>query len=583
MNQTQQLRYFLYARKSSESEDRQMASIEDQIKEVKKIASELGLEIVAVYSESKSAKAPGRKVFNEMLLQIEKGKADGILCWKLNRLARNPVDGGKISWMLQQNIIQHIQCYGRDYKPSDNVLMMQVELGMANQFVKDLSVDVRRGARAKAERGWNPSARLPIGYIHNKDTKRKVHSKEIAIDKKRYHIVRELWELMLTGDYSLADIKREGDRLGLVSENKRLYATNTYHKMFSNEFYYGYFYWKNDKGFLIRHKGKHQKMITEEEFEKVQYSIGIYKKATRPKKYNYPYKGLLKCGECNSSITAERKYQVRCTGCRFKFSCMHREDCPKCKTKIKDMENPTVIDIIYYRCSKRKQKCSQKFITQIALEQQFLTVLKGIEVPQDFYDLMTKELESLNLDSDNKERQVIVVHKKRISELNNRLKSLTLMRADAEIDRNDFNEMKKETNETIKTLEKEIENSNYREIYWLEIAKDYLNVALNASKIIKNKDTFIKKGLLSKLGSNQLLLDQKVHFIRVKPLLAIKKCFDYYTAEKERFELKNHHKKQGDLQGFYTQNSSWCTELNNVRTSSIELNTIKTNTDLLVA
>ena len=85
-----EVKYFLYARKSSESEDRQVNSIEDQIKEINKISKRLNLKVVGVFKESMSAKAPGRKIFNEMLMQIENGEADGILCWKLNRLARNP-------------------------------------------------------------------------------------------------------------------------------------------------------------------------------------------------------------------------------------------------------------------------------------------------------------------------------------------------------------------------------------------------------------------------------------------------------------------------------------------------------------
>ena len=86
--------------------------------------SRQGLTIVDTISESKSAKAPGRIEFNRMLERIRKGEATGILCWKLNRLARNPIDGGQISWMLQQNTIQSIQTYSAEYKPTDNVLMM---------------------------------------------------------------------------------------------------------------------------------------------------------------------------------------------------------------------------------------------------------------------------------------------------------------------------------------------------------------------------------------------------------------------------------------------------------------------------
>ena len=102
------LRYFIYCRKSSEAEDRQVLSIESQTSELRKLAKKLNLSIVEVISESRSAKSPGRPLFNQMLKRINQGKADGIICWKLDRLARNPIDGGQIIWMLQQGIIKHI-------------------------------------------------------------------------------------------------------------------------------------------------------------------------------------------------------------------------------------------------------------------------------------------------------------------------------------------------------------------------------------------------------------------------------------------------------------------------------------------
>eukprot|EP00825_Cyclidium_porcatum_P049897 TRINITY_DN872_c0_g1_i3.p1 TRINITY_DN872_c0_g1~~TRINITY_DN872_c0_g1_i3.p1 ORF type:complete len:258 (+),score=38.68 TRINITY_DN872_c0_g1_i3:441-1214(+) len=207
-------KYFLYARKSSESEDRQMASIDDQIAEAKKLVERYNIKVVDIISESKSAKEPGRIGFNTMLKRIQKGEAQGILTWKLNRLARNPIDGGQISWMLQKNIIKHIQTFERDYNPSDNVLLMQVEFGMANQYVKDLSIDVKRGMRQKAERGWFPSTTLPIGYAHNTAYSLGVDS-EIKINKEQFDILRKLWKLLLTGKYSIADLKRKGDAMGL--------------------------------------------------------------------------------------------------------------------------------------------------------------------------------------------------------------------------------------------------------------------------------------------------------------------------------------------------------------------------------
>ncbi len=103
------LKYFLYARKSSEGEDRQVQSIPDQTNRLIKLAEDADLTIVEILSEAKSAKSPNnRPVFEKMLERIENGEADGILCWEINRLSRNPVDSGKIQWMLQQGIIKSV-------------------------------------------------------------------------------------------------------------------------------------------------------------------------------------------------------------------------------------------------------------------------------------------------------------------------------------------------------------------------------------------------------------------------------------------------------------------------------------------
>jgi DNA invertase Pin-like site-specific DNA recombinase len=137
--QTNKIKYFIYARKSSESEDRQVQSIDDQINKLKEIADTLNLEIKKTYTESKSAKKPdNRPLFSEMLQRIENGEAQGILCWHINRLSRNPIDSGKISWLLQQGIIKSIQTTEKQYLPDDNVILFNVETGSANQFILDL-------------------------------------------------------------------------------------------------------------------------------------------------------------------------------------------------------------------------------------------------------------------------------------------------------------------------------------------------------------------------------------------------------------------------------------------------------------
>src|ERR1700730_376999 len=159
------MKHFIYSRKSSEDDDRQALSIVAQLSELNAIAAATNLSVVQTFTESQSAKEPGREVFNDMLRRIEAGEADSILTWKLDRLARNFDDGGKIIGMLQRGVIKEIRTFEKTYLPTDNVLLIAVELGMANQYVRDLSLNIRRGIREKTRRGVL-HGKAPLGYFN---------------------------------------------------------------------------------------------------------------------------------------------------------------------------------------------------------------------------------------------------------------------------------------------------------------------------------------------------------------------------------------------------------------------------------
>lgn len=561
----QPIRYFLYARKSSESEDRQMASIEDQIQVIKQLALDKGIQIVEVFQESKSAKAPGRPVFNAMISRIEQGEAEGIICWKLNRLARNPIDGGRISWLLQNNVIKHIQCNSSSYLPTDNVLMMAVELGMANQFIKDLSSDIQRGLLKKAERGWFPSPVLPIGYKHHKSSKRKVEKEEIIPDPKRFKQIKRLWKLMETGRYNITDIKREGDLIGLENDSKKPYCLSTYFGIFSNSFYYGEFFWKNAHGIKTKFKGKHKKMIDLFTFNKVNAIIKKQAKKTRPKTYDFPFRGWLTCGECSSAITAERKVQVRCTHCHFKFSARQRDNCSKCFTKISNMKNPTIVDKTYYRCVKKKGFCSQKYIEQSILKQQFIDFLYGLSIPESIGRFLVKYIKQ-DRDQTFKENERHVQRlNQRKQELINRQDGLLNIYADGGIDKVLYEQKNLGIQKEINKLDVEISSTHKMENQIDSVLDSILNISKKAQEIIKSGQTNKIKGLLSQFGSNQYIKDQSLYIISPKHLSAFLKCVNLLKAKKRRLEPQNPLEKQGDLDGLETLSPILCKELQQAR------------------
>src|SRR6266699_1345445 len=191
--------YFIYCRKSSEAEDLQVLSIESQTRELKELAVKLGLPVAEVLVESKSAKDPGRPVFNQMMQRLYRGEAAGIICWKLDRLARNPVDGGSIIWAIKQQgikVLTPAQSYARE---DDNIILMYIEFGMAQKYVDDLSKNVRRGLKTKIENGWYPGV-APMGYLNNTDPQ--TGENNLIKDPERFALIRRMWDLLLTGLYT---------------------------------------------------------------------------------------------------------------------------------------------------------------------------------------------------------------------------------------------------------------------------------------------------------------------------------------------------------------------------------------------
>lgn len=471
----QKIKFFLYARKSSESEDRQMASIDSQISELQEIADEMNLEIVDSFSESQSAKAPGRPIFNQMLMRIQAGEADGILCWKLNRLARNPIDGGQISWMLQQGVLRQIQTFGRAYYPTDNVIVMAVELGMANQFIRDLSTDTKRGLRAKAERGWYPTF-ATIGYMSN-PLKFK-GEKEIIIDKERFALVRKMWDLMLSGKHNPQSIWEIANKeWGLTTRHGNKIARSSVYRIFSDPFYYGEF--EYPKGTV--HQGNHQPMITRKEFDKVQFLLG--KVSTRPKAYDFALRGPIFCGECGAMVTAEHK--------------------------VKRQKNGNVHNYIFYHCTKRKNPdCSQKSIEESALEKQVADVLGKIEIPISFRKWAMSVLREQNKGEIETREKIMTSQRKEYDQVAKKLDNLIDLRAAGEITAEEFTHRKGILAQEKTRASELLKDADCRFDSWLDDVEEHLTFAERAASEFKNGTLEKKKEILYALGSNLQLRDK---------------------------------------------------------------------------
>ena len=161
-------KFFIYTRKSTDTEDRQVRSISDQLAELKELAVKEQIEVVDVFVEKQTAKAPGRPVFNEMLLRIEANEASGILAWHPDRLARNSVDGGKIIYLLDTGKIAELKfpTFWCDTTPQGK-FMLSIAFSQSKYYVDNLSENIKRGHRNKVKEGIWPQM-SPLGYVNVK-------------------------------------------------------------------------------------------------------------------------------------------------------------------------------------------------------------------------------------------------------------------------------------------------------------------------------------------------------------------------------------------------------------------------------
>lgn len=486
---------FAYVRRSSEPDDRQILSNESQVKELTDFAQKRGLEISKVFQESRSAKTPGRPILNEMLDRIERGEAKCILCWKLDRLARNPVDGGRISWMLQQGVITSIQTPEREYLPADNVILMSVELGMANQFVRDLSHNVVRGMKTKVAKGWRPCL-APLGYLNDKTKDQ--GERDIIADSERFDVVRRLWDLMLSGAYTVPQIWRIAqDDLHLITPKRKKIggkpvSINAVYSLFTNVFYTGKFEYNGQL-----YQGSHTPMVTEDEFWRVQTILGK-KGRTRPKHHHFPFTGLIVCGECGGMITAEEHVKANKGDGRVHNYC-------------------------YYRCSKRRPgvKCAQPAIPSAELERQIEGYLIKVQISDDFHDWAIKYIRLENKKEVGLRTKVYDAQRREYEAAQKQLDELLNMRLARLVDDEEYLAKKERLSMTREQAKVGLQKAESRADHWFETAEQLFNFARYAQEWFKKGDLQTKKTILQTIGLNLTLKDKKLTIDVQEPLLLI--------------------------------------------------------------
>lgn len=486
--------YFTYARKSSEAEDRQVESISDQLKVANDIEIQKNLNVIQnPFTEARSAKEPGRIEFNKMIQEIyRRGDIKGIICWKLNRLSRNPVDEGTLRWLLQSGQIEEIITPDKTYTEVDSDFVMAVEGAGSQRFITDLRKDTARGIKSKTDKGIAPIL-APPGYRNCIEKRQGERDIEPVADQ--FNLVRNLFDIFLTGNYSVQKLWFKAEELGIKSNRGKIISRTQLYQMLKNPFYTGtrYIYAGN-----LYMNGIHKRMLTDDEFDLVQELLSG-RSHPRGQIHTDLLTGIMKCGECGRAITSE--------------------------VKIKNYKNGKSQTFIYYRCTKKwkGKRCTQPYIRAEMLEKQVLEYLNGLQLSPRFVEWAIKwlkvmhgkqeELREAKYKTTEQAHQEIVKKIVRVVDLT---LSGMLTTEEGMVKKQELELEKKRLSEELKKIDTHVSE-------WSNLAIQTFDLVKNIKERFTNGSIDQRKTILRVIGSHLILRDKIVQIEVRNPFEYIQK------------------------------------------------------------
>ena len=487
-------KYFIYARKSSEGEERQARSIEDQLSLIWKRVRDSGLVVVDELTESLTASKPGRPVFDEMIRRIEAGEANGIIAYHPDRLARNSVDGGRIMYLLDTGHLQSLMFENHWFEhSSQGMYMLYMAFAQSKYYTDNLSDVVRRGINSRIKRGIYPGA-AKRGYLNHPKTR------EIIPDPEKFDLVHEMFELYAAGRYGLGFLGEVMYEKGLKNNSGGVLSCSQVQKMLQDPFYYGHF---KHNGEL--YEGIHQPCITKELFDGAQAVMKNKGKAKRKKTTNHKFLGLMTCNECGCAITAEEQKGH-----------------------------------VYYRCSKKSSKmpgkCGQPYLREEELVRQLKAIMDKIALPVEWLKQFFNQLDKLQLAYDSRESGYIVALDSQAEDIQAKLARLADLYIERDISRAEYLARKESLlEERIALLERRKKVVNTTDRIRLELMRKPLMVLQDWISGEAGDDHDKLREFISEVGSNLKLSSRELLWDWISPyfILASRGGFSDWLGSKE--------------------------------------------------
>src|SRR3989339_1311528 len=461
------MKYILYARKSTEEDDRQVLSIEAQLVELQEFAAKEKLEIVTSFQEAKTAKEPGRTKFAEMLSLIEKGKADGIISWHPDRLARNSVDGGKIIHFVDRDLIKSLKFPTFWFEPTpQGLFMLNIAFGQSKYFVDNLRENVKRGLRQKIRNGVWPGW-APVGYLNNPKTR------GIDVDSEKAPKVKKLFEMYATGAYTLQSLANWCKEHNLRGNLGKEIALSNVQSILQNIFYIGLMKYGGEI-----HEGQHGPLISKKLFDSCQEVMSKRGKFHHVRKNDFAFLGLMKCASCGCSITAEKQKGHN-----------------------------------YYRCTKKKGVCQEKhYLREEALTEQITSYLQKVSLSSQDTEKVLAALDSEQEKAREESQGQVGALKTELVQIEIKLQKLLDVYLDDALTQQEYAAKKQSLISEKISLGEKITDFETKGLSWLEPAREFVLSLNQAANLVHTDNLSELPTFLKNIGSNPILRNRQFVF-----------------------------------------------------------------------
>jgi len=472
-------KFFLYARKSSEAEERQAMSIEAQLHELTELANKENLVITETFIESRSAKTPGRIEFAKMIEKIHASKeAIGILAWHPDRLARNSIDGGQIIYLVDTQKIAALRFPTFWFEPTpQGLFMLQVAFGQSKYYSDNLSENIKRGFRQKIRRGEFLSGKAPAGYTNNPKIR------NIEIEPLKAKVMQKFFADFSQGLYNLETARHHLSDLGIVCSNGNTLTPYMVYRLLTNKTYIGQIECKGEV-----YEGNFQPLIDKTTFETVQKRL---KERARPRKtktmHDFPFRGMFKCGECGGQITAQF---AKGNGGTYR----------------------------YYRCSKKFGTCKQGYLREDLLLAQLKEEFQKIAIPDDWAENMLKQIELWQKEEQVQTKSFTKDIDVQSKQLDVQMDKLVTGYLEGDIEKENYLKKKDQLLKQKSDLKLKSSDFGKNGKSWVEPLREWVKTLHYAGKIgSSTADLSEYKVFSEKVGSNRLLQDKKIGFDWLPP------------------------------------------------------------------